>query len=99
MTLLDDCLEAVSFTGVSSFRYLPYLVGILVGKPDLFPGVDVRAAQRLELKAVNGKPVPIQVDGEVVGFLPATVSVVLDALTLLLPRAYIERAGERRWKI
>lgn len=98
VTLLDDCLEAVSFAGVSSFRYLPYLVGVLIGKPDLFPGVDVRAAQRLEFKAVNGRPVAIQVDGEAAGFLPATVSVVPDALTILLPRAYIEKARERRWK-
>jgi len=99
VTLLDDCLEAVSFAGVSSFRYLPYLVGVLIGKPDLFPGVDVRAAQRLEFKAVNGTPVAVQVDGEAAGFLPATVSVVPDALTILLPRAYIEKAGEKRWKI
>jgi len=98
VTLLDDCLEAVSFAGVSSFRYLPYLVGVLIGKPDLFPGVDVRAAQRLEFKAVNGTPVAIQVDGEAAGFVPATVSVVPDALTILLPRAYIEKAGEKRWK-
>ena len=98
VTLLDDCLEAVSFAGVSSFRYLPYLVGVLIGKPDLFPGVDVRAAQRLEFKAVNGSPVAIQVDGEAAGFVPATVSVVPDALTILLPRAYIEKAGEKRWK-
>ena len=98
VTLLDDCLEAVSFAGVSSFRYLPYLVGVLIGKPDLFPGVDVRAAQRLEFKAVNGMPVAIQVDGESAGFLPATVSVVPDSLTILLPREYIEKAGEIRWK-
>ena len=40
----------------------------------------------------------IQVDGEAAGFLPATVSVVPDALTILLPREYIEKAGEKRWK-
>ncbi len=98
VSLLDDCLEAVSFAGSNSFRYMPYLLGVLVGRPDLCPGVDVRAAHVLECTAVNGKPVPIQVDGEAAGFLPARIAVVPDALTILLPRAYIEKAERSPWK-
>lgn len=97
VSLLDDCLEAVSFAGSNSFRYMPYLLGVLVGRPDLCPGVDVRAAHVLECTAVNGKPVPIQVDGEAAGFLPARIAVVPDALTILLPRAYIEKAERSPW--
>lgn len=97
VSLLEDCLEAVSFTGSNSFRYLPYLAGVLIGKPELIPGVDVRAARELRFKAVNGKPVPIQVDGEAAGFLPATITMVPDALTLLLPREYVERAEREPW--
>lgn len=97
VSLLDDCLEAVSFAGSNSFRYMPYLVGVLIGKPSLCPGVDVRAAQVLECKAINGKPVPIQVDGEAAGFLPARIAVVPNALTILLPREYIERAERNPW--
>jgi diacylglycerol kinase (ATP) len=97
VTLLDDCLEAVSFAGSNSIWYVPYLVGVLAGKPDLCPGVDVRAARVLECTAVNGRPVPIQVDGEAAGFLPARIAVVPDALTILLPRTYIEKAERSPW--
>ena len=37
---------------------------------------------------VNGESVHLQVDGEYAGQLPATVDVVPDALTLLVPAAY-----------
>ena len=97
VSLLDDCLEAVSFAGSNSFRYMPYLAGVLLGKPGICPGVDVRPARTLECQAVNGEPVPIQVDGEAAGFLPARIDVVPDALTILLPREYIERAERNPW--
>lgn len=97
VSLLDDCLEAVSFSGSNSIRYVPYLIGILLGSPGLMPGVDVRAARVLDGQAVNGRPVPMQADGEPVGFLPARISVVPDALNILLPREYIERAERNPW--
>lgn len=97
ISLLDNCLEAVSFTGANSFRYMPYLVGVLLGKPGLCPGVDVRPARVLECQAINGHPVPIQVDGEAAGFLPARIAVVPDAITILLPTEYIERAERNPW--
>jgi diacylglycerol kinase family enzyme len=39
---------------------------------------------------VNGIPVHAQVDGEAIGALPATISIVPDAVTLLLPKRYAE---------
>jgi diacylglycerol kinase family enzyme len=36
--------------------------------------------------------VPVQIDGEVVGALPAEFDVVPDALTLRIPRKYLGRA-------
>ncbi|MFN9084835.1 MAG: diacylglycerol/lipid kinase family protein, partial [Acidobacteriota bacterium] len=97
VSLLDNCFEAVSFTGVNSFRYLPYLVGVLAGRPALFPGVDVRPAQALDCRAAGSQPVPVQIDGEAAGFLPARIAIVPDALTLLLPRTYLERAKRKPW--
>ena len=49
--------------------------------------VNARAAE-VAVAPVNGERVYIQIDGESMGILPATVGIVPDALTLLIPRRY-----------
>lgn len=97
VSLLEPCFETVAFTGVNSLRYLPYLAGVMVGMVGKIPGVTVAPATELRCEPVGGVRVPVQLDGELAGQLPAEFRVVPDALTLLVPRKYIQRAKEQRW--
>jgi diacylglycerol kinase family enzyme len=97
VSLLEPCLEIVAFTGVNSLRYLPYLAGVAVGQVAKMPGVTVSPATELKCGPVNGDRVPVQLDGELAGHLPAEFSMVPEALTLLVPTKYVQRAKEQRW--
>ena len=97
VSLLEPCFETVAFTGVNSLRYLPYLAGVAVGQVGKIPGVTVAPATLLTCGPVNGGRVPVQLDGELAGHLPAEFRVVPDALTLLMPTKYARRAKEQRW--
>jgi diacylglycerol kinase (ATP) len=97
VSLLDPCFETVAFTGGHSLRYLPYLAGVAVGRVGKIPGVRVAPATLLTCGAVNGDRVPVQLDGELAGHLPAEFCVVPDALTLLVPTKYVQRAKEQPW--
>jgi diacylglycerol kinase family enzyme len=97
VSLIENCFETVAFTGGNSLRYLPYLAAVGVGLVGKVPGVTVAAATDLQCGPVNGDRVPVQLDGELAGHLPADFAVVPDALTLLVPRTYVARAKERPW--
>ena len=97
VSLLEPCFETVAFTGVNSLRYLPYLAGVAVGQVGKIPGVTVAPATLLTCGPVNGGRVPVHLDGELAGHLPAEFRVVPDALTLLMPAKYARRAKEQRW--
>jgi diacylglycerol kinase (ATP) len=97
VSLLEPCFEIVAFSGVNSLRYLPYLAGVAVGQVAKIPGVTVSPATELQCGPVNGDRVPVQLDGELAGHLPAQFSMVPDALTLLVPNKYAQRAREQRW--
>ena len=98
VSLLDPCFETVAFEGKNSLRYLPYLGGVAMGQVGKLPGVSVAPATRLTCGPVNGDRVPVQLDGELAGFLPAEFCIVPDALTLLIPAKYVRRAKEQPWK-
>jgi len=91
VSLIDDCFETVSFTGKNSLRYLPYLAGVAARFAHLLPGTSFERAESVSCTPVDGRRVPVQIDGEVVGALPAQFEVVPDALTLRIPRGYLER--------
>jgi diacylglycerol kinase (ATP) len=97
VSLLDNCFEAVSFHGRNSLRYLPYLAAVLVGQVAKMPGAAAEAATRIACAPVDGSRVPIQLDGELAGTLPATFEIVPDALTLRIPSAYVRRAKASQW--
>jgi diacylglycerol kinase family enzyme len=97
VTLLEECFETVAFAGVNSLRYLPYLAGVGVGVVGKIPGVAVAPVERMTCGPANGDRVPVQLDGELAGHLPAEFAVVRDALTLLIPGTYVARAKEQRW--
>jgi len=89
--LLDDYFEMVAFQGKESFRYLKYFTGVLANLLDRMEGVVIRKVRRLEFTTLGPDDIFVQVDGEPAGHLPATVEIVPDALTLLMPAAFRRR--------
>ena len=92
VSLLDDSFEVVLFEGPSSFRYLHYFSGVLLNRLPRTKGATVVRATRIELSNLPGAKTWLQIDGETAGELPATIEIVPDALTVLLPKPYIERS-------
>jgi len=95
-SLLDDRFEVVLFEGSNSFRFLTYLARVAVRKLADVPGISVIRAAGVCMPCATGPRVYIQVDGEYAGHLPASVEIVPDALTLLIPPAYIEKSRNRK---
>lgn len=94
ISLLQPYLELVTFSGRNSFRYLPYLLAVALGRPTLFPGVTVRHSERLRCATADDIRIPVQLDGELCGHLPAEFAVVPDSLTILLPESYCHAAAQ-----
>ena len=94
-SLLDDQFEVVLFEGRKAARYLKYFVGVAARRLAGMEGVTLLRAGRVDLCCPESRKVYVQVDGEYAGRLPATIEIVPDALTLLLPRDYVRsRASE-----
>ena len=83
--LTDPHFETVLFEGRFAVRYLKYLAGVLVNQHRGMSGVHVHHVDHLELRAVNGVPIYLQLDGEECGQLPAKLEIAREALTILTP--------------
>ena len=94
-SLLDDRFEVVLFSGRSSLRYVRYLAGVTLRRVSGMRGVTVLRAREVRLGGTADRRVYVQVDGEFAGGLPATVEIVPDALTLLIPAGYLAARGVR----
>jgi diacylglycerol kinase (ATP) len=92
VSLLDDRFEVVLFEGRSSFRFLSYLARVALRKLSGVPGILLIRTAGVCMPGGTGPRVYIQVDGEYAGHLPANVEIVPDALTLLIPEAYIRKS-------
>src|SRR5580698_3333528 len=92
VSLLDDRFEVVLFEGRSSFRFLSYLARVALRKLSGVPGISLIRTAGVCMPGATGPRVYIQVDGEYAGHLPANVEIVPDALTLLIPEAYIRKS-------
>ena len=95
-SLLDDHFEMVAFEGQDSFRYLKYLTGVLANSLDKMKGVSIRKVREVEFRAKTDSEIFVQVDGELAGQVPATVKIVPDALTLLMPPSIHDRYATGR---
>ena len=94
-SLLDDQFEVVLFEGHSSFRFLTYLARVATRKLTGVPGISLIRTSSVCLPGTTGRRVYIQVDGEYAGHIPASVEIVPDALTLLIPEAYIGKSRKQ----
>ena len=77
--LTDHDFEIVIYERHGWIAYLTFLGGVTIIRAD-----------RATLTPVSDAPVHVQADGEAIGLLPGTISVVPDAITLLLPKRYAE---------
>jgi YegS/Rv2252/BmrU family lipid kinase len=82
-----DDVRLVLFQTRSRFTYLRYIVRGLVGARWSIGGVElVHSASVVCQPLPQSSPIYVEADGEVLGMLPAEISMVPDALTILVPQ-------------
>jgi diacylglycerol kinase family enzyme len=90
--LTDDDFEVVIFHVEHWSEYLRFLGGVITNSLERAKGVTIVRAKEVSLVA-GRKQTYIHTDGEVLGALPAKVSLVPGALNLLLPAKYLRQNG------
>ncbi|HZS53901.1 MAG TPA: diacylglycerol kinase family protein [Bryobacteraceae bacterium] len=90
-SLLGDRFEVVLFRGTMSVRYLPYLLGVALGRAHQMHGCTVVRGSSVVCRPPDSSDIYVQVDGELAGTLPATADIIPNALTLLMPPEYLAR--------
>ena len=88
----EDHRLALFKTG-SRLLYLAYIARGLFGARWSVPKVELRTSPRISCRSVelnpsNAERIFVEADGELVGTVPAEISVVPDAFTLLVPSAF-----------
>jgi diacylglycerol kinase family enzyme len=71
--------------------YLAYVFRGLLGMSRSVPGIELAYADRVTCASVRGeKPenIYVEADGELLGRLPITLSIVPDAMTVLVPKGH-----------
>jgi YegS/Rv2252/BmrU family lipid kinase len=81
----DGALDIVVVGSGGLFHRIGVLGRALLRRPAVGPRVRYERSQYVRLDAK--RPVPVQVDGEVIGYLPMSFSVSPLALTVIVPRA------------
>jgi diacylglycerol kinase family enzyme len=90
-SLNQEALRLVLFRTSSRLAYLNYVLRGILARDWKVSGIEVRSATevRCDLLAPAGSDgagrVLVEADGELLGTLPATISIVPDALTLIYP--------------
>lgn len=92
VSLVKPEFELVLFEGTSPLRhYMKYLAAVALGRASNVKGMHFIDAAKVTFSASSGRRIYVQVDGEYAGRLPASVEVVPDAMTLLVPPRYLAR--------
>jgi diacylglycerol kinase (ATP) len=84
--LQRDDLRLVRFRTRSRARFLQYLSAVWFGREPRVPGVELASATSVRCHALPAERIHVEADGEVLGVLPVTLTMVPDALTLLMPK-------------
>ncbi|MBV8829072.1 MAG: hypothetical protein JO108_07545, partial [Acidobacteriaceae bacterium] len=90
-SLLREDFEVVLFRGTHALQYLPYFVGVALGRINQMKGVTVLHGQSVLCHGKKDENIFVQVDGELAGRLPVQTKIIPDALTLLAPPEYLVR--------
>jgi diacylglycerol kinase (ATP) len=86
--LTDNDFEIVVFQNHQWQDYLRFFGAVMTNRLHATDGVALTRATRVEVNAPEDQRIYVQADGEAVGVLPATIGIVPDALTLLMPKQY-----------
>jgi len=88
-SLLKEDFQVAIFQGRSTLRYYSlYLGAVLARRAERAPGITFLRSRHVEFLADSAPPIYVQVDGEYAGRLPASVEIVPDALTILVPPGF-----------
>jgi diacylglycerol kinase family enzyme len=90
-SLLRHDLRVALFKTASRWSYLLYVIRGILGAKWPVPGIELCNATHIRLTPTGANPVYIEADGELLGHLPAQISVVPGALTLLVPQDFASR--------
>jgi YegS/Rv2252/BmrU family lipid kinase len=86
--LTDTDFEIVVFENHQWQDYLRFFGAVMTNRLYSTEGVVIERGTHVEADAPQDERIYIQVDGESTGELPASISVVPDALTLMMPKRY-----------
>jgi diacylglycerol kinase (ATP) len=95
-SLLRPDFEVVLFEGEYSPGYLRYMAGVVLGYAERLQGCIVAHTNSIACDAPSNGGVRTQVDGELGCKLPVTIEIVPQAVTLLVPPAYLSREQARQ---
>ncbi len=90
-SLLRNDFEVVLFRGTRSARYLQYLFAVALGRAHQMKGCSVLRGRSVICQQLPNRGIYVQVDGELAGQLPSSMEIIPDALTLLVPPAYLAK--------
>lgn len=88
ISLLDDEFEMVLFEGESSLGFLKYMLAVVVHQQQTMPGITILRTRQAAFSSPDDSSIHLQVDGEYAGLAPASVEIVPNALTLLVPPGF-----------
>jgi len=91
-SLLQDRFDVVLFRGRHTLPYLKYVLGMVTGRLAGMSGVTFLTGRSVRVSDPADRRIYIQVDGEYAGRVPASIILVPEAITLLLPPAYLPNA-------
>ena len=89
--MLSDKFEVVLFQVPHSLPYMKYLLGVVTGRLANMSGVRLVRTSSLELQCATDPGIYVQIDGEFAGRLPVQLSMVPNALTLLMPEQFVQK--------
>ncbi len=91
MRLTDNDFEVVVFQNSEWQDYLRFFGAVMTNRLHSTSGVAITRSTHVAITSPEDMRIYIQTDGEAVGVLPATISAVPNALTLLMPKRYANR--------
>lgn len=89
--LTDDDFEVIITQRQQWSHFLKFIIAVACNRLDKLDSVVIARASSVELTAPDDDEVYIQADGEALWTVPASITTVPDALTLLLPKQYLAR--------
>jgi len=87
-SLLKNEISLLMCHTSSRAAYLSYVARCVLGLSRKVEGIEIIASKTVSCDSNEQSSVYVQADGELLGTLPATITLVPDALTLLVPRDF-----------